>query len=182
MSMRRRILYYILPLVLILLCLGIAILSLMGCDRPRHRVFSEAIVAMPEYQRFSDPVRGAPALGLWDTGVSQLIGVRADILCPNPPLTGQSPLRHAARVILTGTWPLAFIPGDTLRGTLSHAELIEFGVYNPQPIPDSLGVITGGRFALASRPDTLSGYVILTHSGPCACEKQPVPILLVKDP
>ncbi len=169
------------------------IAAMAGCDQNRHHAVSGEIISVdpPTYQKYVPPIlgfmpivmpdpNGAPQLGLWDDGLTQLVGLRAAILCPSPPNTGVIARRHPVRFVMTGSWPLQFTPGDTLRGLLTRSEDIEFGSYNPTPIPDSLGSFVGGRFALGVDGDSLKGYAVLQYSGACSCE-QPVPIFLIKE-
>mgnify|MGYP001232290268 CR=1 FL=1 len=158
-----------------------------GCLGPQS-IESVVVTPIPHYQRFDPPIydefrnvidvdrAGSPYLGVWDTGLTQLVAVNTRIYCGEARY-GQRP--HSIRLLYNGTWPTSLVNGDTLRGTLVHSESVPDPL-QPVPIPDSIGAITGGSFALGVREDTLQGYAQASYVGPCACAG-PVPIILVKE-
>jgi len=153
-------------------------IALSSCGPVKYRATTGSIALLtPPYQRFVPPIydpyghvigpdhEGFPVLGLWGTGLAQMTAVRFTLNCPPD---GLPPDHHFARMVYTGSWPLALIPGDSLRGDLSRVELAD-DPRTPAPFPDSLGQFLGGSFALAVDADTLTGYVGVQYVGRCAC-------------
>lgn len=174
-----------------LVCLAVLVIALSSCGPVKYRAAGSVVLPVPAYQRFVPPVfdeyghiiganpNGAPVLGLWDSGLMQLSALHGVLMCPDQRL-GPSGYRLVhCRFVYSGTWPLALVTGDSLRGVLVHAEVAADPMH-PEPLPDSLGRFLGGSFALGVRADTLTGYAVAQYVGRCAC-LMPVPVQLVRE-